>query len=75
MGAIWILSIVVLSISFTAIFNERKKEMAVLRVLGASKKMLREIILKEAVISVSYTHLTYTFLHNFSSSQMYIYLF
>lgn len=49
-GAIWILSIVVLSISFTAIFNERKKEMAVLRVLGASKKMLREIILKEAVI-------------------------
>jgi len=37
-GAIWILSIVVLSISFTAIFNERKKEMAVLRVLGASKK-------------------------------------
>ena len=49
-GAIWILSIVVLSISFTAIFNERKKEIAVLRVLGASKKMLREIILKEAVI-------------------------
>ena len=32
------------------IFNERKKEMSVLRVLGASKKMLREIILKEAVI-------------------------
>ena len=49
-GAIWILSVVILSISFTAIFNERKKEMAVLRVLGASKKMLREIILKEAVI-------------------------
>ena len=49
-GAIWILSVIILSISFTAIFNERKKEMAVLRVLGASKKMLREIILKEAVI-------------------------
>ena len=49
-AAIWILSVIILSISFTAIFNERKKEMAVLRVLGASKKMLREIILKEAVI-------------------------
>jgi len=49
-GAIWVLSVIILSISFTAIFNERKKEMAVLRVLGASKKMLREIILKEAVI-------------------------
>ena len=47
---IWILAVVILSISFTAIFNERKKEMAVLRVLGASKKMLREIILKEAII-------------------------
>ena len=50
-AAIWLLSVIILSISFTAIFNERKKEMAVLRVLGASKKMLREIILKEAVIS------------------------
>lgn len=49
-GVIWILSIIILSISFTAIFNERKKEMAVLRVLGASKKMLREVILKEALI-------------------------
>jgi len=35
-GAIWVLSVIILSIS--------------LRVLGASKKMLREIILKEAVI-------------------------
>ena len=48
--AIWLLSVIILSISFTAIFNERKKEMAVLRVLGASKKMLRNIIIKEAVI-------------------------
>lgn len=47
---IWILSIIILSVSFSAIFNERKKEMAVLRVLGASKKMLREIIMKEAII-------------------------
>ena len=48
--AIWLLSVIILSISFTAIFNERKKEMAVLRVLGASKKMLRNIIIKETVI-------------------------
>ena len=47
---IWIFSIVILSISFMTIFNERKKEMAVLRVLGASKKMLQEIIVKEAGI-------------------------
>lgn len=47
---IWIFSIVILSISFTAIFNERKKEMAVLRVLGASKRILRNIIVKEAGI-------------------------
>ena len=47
---IWFFSIVILSISFTAIFNERKKEMAVLRVLGASKRILRNIIVKEAGI-------------------------
>lgn len=49
-GVIWILLIVVLSISFIVVFNERKKEMVVLRVLGVFKKMLREIILKEVVI-------------------------
>lgn len=47
-GAIWILSVIILSISFTAIFNERKKEMAVLRVLGASKKNVKRNYFKRS---------------------------
>lgn len=48
--ALWFLAIVILGTSFIAIFNERKKEMAILRILGASKKKLRTIILVEATI-------------------------
>lgn len=48
--ALWFLSIIILGISFMAIFNERKKEMAILRILGASKKKLKNIILLEATI-------------------------
>lgn len=46
--AIWLLSILILMLAFTMITNERKKEFAVLRVLGASRKMVSGIILKEA---------------------------
>lgn len=45
---VWILSVAVLILTFNAIFNERKKEMAVLRVLGASNKKLRNIVVAEA---------------------------
>ncbi|MDO4772639.1 MAG: ABC transporter permease [Bacillota bacterium] len=48
--AMWMLSVAVISLVFAMIFNERKKEMAILRVLGASKKKLASIILAEATI-------------------------
>ena len=46
--AIWLLSIFILILAFTMIANERKKEFAILRVLGSSRKMVAGIILKEA---------------------------
>lgn len=48
--ALWCLSIIILGTSFIAVFNERKKEMSILRILGASKKKLRSIILSEATL-------------------------
>ncbi|MGP1611635.1 MAG: ABC transporter permease [Catonella sp.] len=48
--AIWLLSIFILVLAFTMIANERKKEFAILRVLGSSRKMVAGVILKEAVI-------------------------
>ncbi|MBQ7241522.1 MAG: FtsX-like permease family protein [Firmicutes bacterium] len=50
---IWILAIVILMIAFVMIANERTKEFAVLRVVGASRKMLVRILRTEsALISV-----------------------
>lgn len=46
--AIWLLSIFILILAFTMIANERKKEFAILRVIGSSRKMVAGIILKEA---------------------------
>ncbi|MBS9776084.1 MAG: FtsX-like permease family protein [Fusobacterium sp.] len=48
--ALWCLAVIILGTSFIAVFNERKKEMAILRILGASKKKLRNIILSEATL-------------------------
>lgn len=49
-AAIWILSLAILVIAFIMICNERKKEFAVLRALGASRKKLSGLILKEALM-------------------------
>lgn len=46
--AIWLLAIFILMLAFTMIANERKKEFAILRVLGSSRRMVAGIILKEA---------------------------
>ena len=46
--AIWIFALVILIVAFVMISNERKKEFAILRVLGASKKKLSRTIMKEA---------------------------
>ena len=47
---IWLLGIIVMGVSFTMMANERKKEYAVLRIMGASRKMLFKIIGSEAAI-------------------------
>lgn len=45
---VWLLSLILLLISFSMIINERKKEFATLRVVGASRSMLAKIVLSEA---------------------------
>lgn len=53
-AAIWILSLVILAVVFMLISNERKKEFAILRAMGASRKKLSGIILKESLmVSIS----------------------
>jgi len=50
---VWILAAAVMIIAFTMIMNERTKEFAILRVVGASRRMLSGLIRAEtAVISV-----------------------
>ena len=49
-AVIWALSLIIMAISFSMINNERKKEFAVLRVLGASRGMLSKIVFKEALM-------------------------
>ena len=48
---IWILSIIILIVAFAMVVNERKKEFAVLRVMGASRKMLSGLLLAESGIT------------------------
>ena len=50
MVVVWILSAVILAIVFTMNINERKKEFAVLRVLGASRVKLAGIVFREAAL-------------------------
>lgn len=49
-SVVWILCIVVMMIVFSMIINERKKEFAVLRVMGASQKKLSSLVVSESVI-------------------------
>lgn len=49
-AVIWVLSLIIMAIAFSMINNERKKEFAVLRVLGASRKRLSIIVFKEALM-------------------------
>ncbi|MBE6010070.1 MAG: FtsX-like permease family protein [Lachnospiraceae bacterium] len=48
--AIWVLALVILVIAFTMSANERKKEFAILRVSGASRKRLSRIVMQEAAM-------------------------
>ncbi len=54
LAILWILAILVISLIFTLTLNERKKEMAILRVLGATKKKLVQITLTEVGIIALY---------------------
>ncbi len=47
---VWLLVIMIMSVAFFLISNERKKEFAVLRMVGASRKKLISILMKETVL-------------------------
>lgn len=49
-AAIWALCLIIMTIAFTMIMNERKKEFAVLRVLGAGRKKLAGLVMAEAAL-------------------------
>lgn len=47
---IWVLALLILSVAFVLIVGERKKEFAILRVVGASRRMLSDMLLTESAI-------------------------
>lgn len=49
-AAIWVLALVILLIAFAMIAGERKREFAVLRLLGTSRSMLGGLMLKESAL-------------------------
>ena len=49
-AALWILALVILFIVFAMMVNERRRELAIYRLLGMSRKMLSSMILKEALL-------------------------
>ena len=51
MIAVWILGLIILLLAFTMSVNERKKEFAVLRVIGASRKKLAGVVMQEALLT------------------------
>ena len=48
--AVWILALIILFIAFSMMVNERRRELAVYRLLGMSRKMLSGMILKETAL-------------------------
>lgn len=47
-GVFWVLALILLTIVFSVTANERKKEFALFRILGATRKRLSNLILTEA---------------------------
>lgn len=47
---VWVISLIVMLIAFSMLINERKKEFAILRTIGTSRKMLAQIIWSESAI-------------------------
>lgn len=50
MAVLWVIGLVILVSVFSSSANERKKEFASLRVIGATKGMLRRLVAKESLI-------------------------
>ena len=50
-AAVWVLGLVILLLAFTMSVNERKREFAVLRVIGASQGNLASIVMQEALLT------------------------
>ena len=50
MAAVWVLAFILLVLTFALLANERKKEFAVLRVIGMSRSMLARTALAEALL-------------------------
>ncbi len=48
--AVWILALIILFIVFSMMVNERRRELAVYRLLGMSRKMMSGMILKETAL-------------------------
>lgn len=49
-AVVWIMAFVILTVFFSVLVGERKKEFAVLRVMGVSRKSLAQILLKESFL-------------------------
>ena len=49
-AAVWVLALAIMIIAFSMLVNERKKEFAVLRVIGTSRSMLARIVLSESLL-------------------------
>lgn len=50
-AAVWLLGVVILLLAFTMSVNERRKEFAVLRMIGASQGRLAGIVMQEALLT------------------------
>lgn len=50
-AAVWLLSFVIMILAFTMTINERRKEFAVLRVIGVSSKKLSATLMKEVLMT------------------------
>ena len=50
LALLWFLSFIVLAVSFSSIFHERKQEFGMLRVIGGTKKKLAQLASVEALI-------------------------
>jgi len=49
-GAVWLLALIILFIAFAMMVNERRRELAVYRLLGTSRRMMSGMIMRETAL-------------------------